>query len=305
MQFTLIINPRAAGGRAMAKRRVVEAAMREAGLRPSIVLTEAPRHATRLARRALAAGAEGIAVVGGDGTFSETLAGFFDERGEPVRPGAWLSPLPCGTGGDFRRTVYPGRTLRSLAAGIKARPPRALDVGWVEFDTGSARVGRAFLNIASFGLGGLVDRFVNDAPKRLGGRVAFALGTLRALRSYAGPRVRVQVGDEAFVERIANVAVANGQYFGGGMHIAPEAQVDDGFFDVVTLRWRGPLRQTALARDLYGGTILRRKDVRHHRGNEVEAVPLGSEDVLLDVDGEAPGRLPARFSIRRGIVRLR
>src|SRR6185295_8513538 len=97
---------------------------------------------------------------------------------------------------------------------------------------------RLFINIASFGIGGLVDQIVNTSSKVLGGKVSFLVGTARAALRYKNQRVRMVFdGDEdQFVEAtINNVAVANGQLFGGGMHIAPEAVLDDGVFDVVTI----------------------------------------------------------------------
>ena len=99
-----------------------------------------------------------------------------------------------------------------------------------------ARVVRAFLNIASFGIGGLTDRIVNTTPKWIGGRAAFFTGTLRAMFAYQNAPVRVLVDGQPFHEGpIFNVASANGRFFGGGMKIAPEADPSDGQLDVVVL----------------------------------------------------------------------
>jgi diacylglycerol kinase family enzyme len=116
----------------------------------------------------------------------------------------------------------------------------------------------------------------------------------------------VSIDDGAFEElSVLNLAVANGRYFGGGMHIAPTARVDDGLFDVVAIERAGTLGNLALTRHLYGDSLLGQSGVRHWRGRTIVAEPLVDEPVLLDVDGEAPGRLPARLTIRSGVVRLR
>lgn len=306
-EFLLIVNPRAAAGKAERERSRLEAQLRRHGANFYTRLTERAGHAEELAREALASGAEGVAVVGGDGTMSETLRGFFDEAGEPVSPNAWLGPLPCGTGGDFRKTALPGVRDEDRVKRLIEASPRDLDVGWLNYVRDDGSDGACpFLNIASFGLGGLVDRLVNEGPKWVGGRAAFMWGALRASFLYRAQPIRLHVDGVAVLEeKISNVAIANGEFFGGGMHIAPGAHLDDGLFDVVALPDVSHARQVRALPSLYRGTILNRPGVYHTRGATVVAEPLSSEPVLLDVDGEAPGRLPATFTVRAGAVRLR
>jgi diacylglycerol kinase family enzyme len=105
---------------------------------------------------------------------------------------------------------------------------------------------------------------------------------------------------------ITNVAVANGRYFGGGMHVAPEAVIDDGLLDVVTIESMPLLTQGRMMRRMYDGTLLSVPGVGHQRGRRVVAESVDpNEHVLLDIDGEAPGRLPATFELHPGALRLR
>ena len=307
-RFVLVVNPRAGAGRAKKRMPAIEHALREARAEFETVLTSGPRDATKIVRDAISAGLAGVAIVGGDGTLNEAVNGFFDDDGTPVRTDTWLGALPCGTGGDFRRTVGISTDLGAMVTRMMWARPRPVDVGWLEFhDDEGAPAARAFLNIASFGMGGLVDRLVNQGPKWMGGTPAFLLGSLRALARYQMRRVRITVDAEPPREaEILNVAVANGQYFGGGMRVAPEAEIDDGLFDVVGLEASSLLDQAALTPHLYRGTILGRDGVTLVRGKRVVAEPadfLGP--ILLDVDGEAPGALPATFTIKPGAIRLR
>ena len=268
------------------------------------VMTQAPGDATRLARAALEGGADVVVAVGGDGTIHEVVNGFFDADERPVRPGAALGLVPFGTGGDFRKTVKVPKEFEE-AGRILARGRRqTIDVGALRYRQGHARgaeARRLFVNIASFGIGGLVDQIVNNSSKVLGGRVSFLMGTARAALRYKNQRVRMVFdGDEEqFVEAtINNVAVANGQFFGGGMHIAPEARLDDGQFDVVTLGDLSPLDFLKDGHRVYRGTHLGMSKISLRRARRVEARPVNpDEDVLLDVDGEAPGALPATFTV--------
>ncbi|MEM9189719.1 MAG: diacylglycerol kinase family protein [Myxococcota bacterium] len=305
--FRLVVNPSAGAGRARRRLQHVEAVFRSRGASFETHLTKGPRDATRIVREALRAQAPGIAVMGGDGTLHEAVNGFFDLDGEPIQTSAWLAPLPCGTGGDFRRTVGLGTDPVAAASQMLSREPASVDVGWISFvDHGGADRSVAFLNIASFGLGGLVDDLVNQSPKWLGGRASFFLGTLRGLARYRKPRVEWSVDDgEPIVDQILNVAVANGQFFGGGMKVAPQAKIDDGLLDVVSIGDLNVVEQARFTPHLYRGTHLGRAKVGHRTGVTVRARSLDGEPVLIDVDGEALGRLPATFWVRPDALRLR
>jgi diacylglycerol kinase (ATP) len=306
--FVLVVNPRAGAGRAGRQLQVLEESLREAGATFEVLRTQGPGDATRLVRQAIDSGAAGVAVVGGDGTLNEAVNGFFESDGRPVDTDAWLGPLPCGTGGDFRKALGIGTDPRAMVTRMMWASPRPIDAGWLEFRDHEGRAAsRAFVNIASFGISGLVDEMVNAGPKWIGGKPAFFLGTLRAMTRYEKRRITLTVDDGPPRETsIVNLAVANGQFFGGGMHIAPEAVLDDGLFDVVGLEDLSILDQARLMPHLYRGTLLGHEGITHVRGARVVAEPADwSGPVLLDVDGEAPGALPATFEIRPGAIRLR
>ena len=198
-------------------------------------LTGAPGDATRLAREAIESGAQRVVAVGGDGTINEVVNGFFRD-GALIDRDAQFGIIPVGTGGDFRKTLkVPNDPIR--AAVILAQGnTRRIDVGKLEYTTHEGDSGlRMFINIASCGISGLVDKYVNQSSRRLGSKLPFMIATVRATIGYDNKRVRIEFDGNAddSTEMIVNlVAVANGRYFGGGMFVAPEAELDDGFFDV-------------------------------------------------------------------------
>jgi YegS/Rv2252/BmrU family lipid kinase len=239
--------------------------------------------------------------VGGDGTLNEVVNGFFE--GGLVPPDACLALVPRGTGGDFRRTFGLNGSLRESCARLKAEV-RPLDVGRVRFTRPDGSSGeRSFVNVASFGVSGQVDRAVNSGTKVLGGKVSFFLASVRTLLRWRDQAVRIRV-DGGPVEALAitTLAVANGQYFGGGMRVAPEADPSDGQFDVTI--WSGyHLKDFALkSASVYDGRHVRWAGTRTLRCRVLEA--SSDEEVLLDVDGEQPGRLPASFELLPGALRL-
>ena len=148
----------------------------------------------------------------------------------------------------------------------------------------------------------MADDRLNKSSKALGGRASFFVGLSRALVSYRAQIVQVRVDGEDFYEGpMVSTAIANGQFFGGGMHFARDARIDDGVFHIVTQTKAGP-KEVAKIRDLYSGKIADWDSVRIRTGSVVEAT--SEEEVLLDIDGEQPGRLDAKFELVKEGVRL-
>jgi YegS/Rv2252/BmrU family lipid kinase len=307
VKATLIVNPTAGSGSAGRALPAVERALGRLGVTVVSRPTERPGDAARIAHECRQGGVDCIVVMGGDGTLNEVCQAYLDERGQPLA-GPPLGIIPAGTGGDFRKTLEIGTELEANVEHLVRSEPRPFDLGILECEGHEGKkVARAFVNITSFGLGGLTDRIVNAGPKWLGGKSAFFLGTLRALFAYRNAAVRVKVDGNVWLESpIVNVAVANGRFFGGGMQIAPEADPSDGLFDVVALCDLTRLQTVGLTQSVYAGTHLERSGITSTRGTLVEAEALvpGAE-VLIDMDGETPGRLPLSARLAQGALLIR
>jgi len=307
MKLRVISNPSAGSGSAARRLPALKQLLNARGIQAEFVETHAPGDATRLVHEARADGVECLAVMGGDGTLNEVSQGYLDAQGQPLA-GPDLALIPSGTGGDFRKTFDLGTSLEEAVERLVSSKARPLDLGLLEIASHSGEtIRRAFLNITSFGLGGLTDRLVNAGPKWIGGRAAFFVGSLRALISYQNSPVRLRVDGEVILEApIVNVAIANGRYFGGGMKIAPEASTSDGAFDIIAMHELTRAQGIALSPRLYQGTHIGQPGVRFARGTMIEAEALVPRaEVLIDMDGETPGRLPLVARVARGALKIR
>ena len=298
-----VVNPHAGNGATGREwPRIKKSA--EALLGPSeAFVTAGPGDATRMTRDSLLQGADRIICVGGDGTLNEVINGFIADDAFLSRE-AVLGFLPNGTGCDFCRTMpIPAGHEASLRT-ISESHIRAIDLGRIRFLNHEGRTcTRYFHNIASFGLGGEVVDRVNRTSKICGPFVTFILGTLVSLLTYRGKTVhlRLDEGQECSLD-ILNVAVANGRYHGGGMLVAPDALTDDGLFHVTvigamnlpTVLWHIP--------KLYLGGIERVRQVSMFTAKKVSAT--STQRVLLDIDGEQPGTLPAELDIVPGALKM-
>jgi len=297
--ITVILNPASARGKTHQQWPQLDQALQAKLGHVDYLETNAPRHATQLTRQALTQGADWIFAVGGDGTLNEVVNGFFSPEGDLINPQARLSVLMSGTGSDFVRTLnHPSKALDALPHILQAEP-RQIDLGYAYLgdDLGQRHY---FINIASFGLGGAVIHRLQNTQyyQKINGKAAFLLSTLESLARFKSKPVRLCI-DDAFTltTRIQQVVIANGQFQGGGMKIAPQARLDDGYFDILILEDQPLLPTLHAFSKVYQGTHLSSGLLRHFRARKLEVKPLSQDVPQLEVDGETPGRLPARFEI--------
>jgi diacylglycerol kinase (ATP) len=258
-----------------------------------------------LAREVARAGADLVVAVGGDGTASEVIDGLL-EGGRALRPELTFGLISRGTGGDLRRSLGcpadPDQAARALGG---AR--RTIDLGRIEFvgHDGRPQV-RHFANVAGGGISGRVVQRVEGMGKALGGKATFMIASAGALLGWEDQLVRWRADGGPWREdRITALSVCNGRFFGGGMMVAPEARIDDGLFDVTLWQGLGIADFVLRKGMLYDGSHVRLPNTTTLRARVVEAEPLGAAPVLLDVDGEQPGMLPARFTILPGVLQVR
>ena len=265
-----------------------------------LAFTAHAEHAIELARQAASEGRALVVGVGGDGTLHEVANGVLASG-----TGAAVGYIGHGTGGDFCRTLGTEHRLDAYLAAIAGGRERRIDVGKVRYRAfdGGARE-RWFVNIASVGMSGLVDRHVAQTTKLFGGKAAYLWASTRSLAEGQRARVRcdVALGGAREERRLRSflVAVCNGQYFGSGMRVAPMAQPDDGRFEVVSIDAESKLAFPGVMSRLYSGGHVGSPGVAHF---PCEAITLDLEDdrarpvFLLDVDGEPLGGVPLEISV--------
>lgn len=302
MRTAVIVNPKSANGRTGRDWRRIEPEVHAACAPDAILHTEHVGHAVALTRELLTEGYTQIVSAGGDGTHHEVVNGFFrDER--IVNPAARMAILPQGTGSDLARSLHL-RTLPDALAALRTGTVRTVDVGLAWFkDHHGDDAHEYFLNCAHIGFGGHVADRVNRTSKALGGFASFLLGVLRGLATYRCPIMTVSVGNHCISGRIHDVVIANAQWDGGGMFIAPNAALDSGTFEVYVIDELGVFAALRNLHKVYKGRLMDRPDiVQHFRATSIEA--HSAEQVLINLEGEQPGRLPASFQILPGILSL-
>lgn len=263
--------------------------------------------ATEVTREAFINGAARIIAVGGDGTLSEVVSGYFDRQGNAINKSAAIGLLPSGTGSDFQRSL--GLTgSEDLIQRLLETETRLIDIARAEFrNPDGASASRHFINVASFGLGGdvsaSVNRWRNSLPAWIGGRARFSAAALAALGRYKNVSVSVLLDGEREMQIRSNlIVVANGKFAGGGMMLAPDAELDDGLLDVIVTdeatRWDVIKELPRIQR----GGHLKNPKVTALRAREVSIE--SEEPMAVDLDGETVGFTPVRITLLPAAIRF-
>ena len=311
MKTLAVINPRSAGGKTGRDAQSIARRLADVTGPLTVAVTNGPMDAVRITAHALRDGYERVVAVGGDGTINEVVNGFF-QNGLPINPEAEFALLNLGTGGDFRKTFEIEAGFDASLERIAGGRVRRIDVGRLSYVSDEGKTGtRHFANIASFGMSGDVMHRVNRATmiKRLTGRLAFTWGSLVSLFRYKSKPVRLKV-DSTFdqVVTVSTCAVCNGQFFGGGMRVAPDASPDDGLLDVILIG-DAPRRDILTSMNqIYTGEHVTSPHVKVFRGKSIIATPVeatAGAPVFIEVDGETPGRLPAMFEVMPKVLKFR
>jgi diacylglycerol kinase (ATP) len=280
----------------------VEGWLPSSGLPYEVAKTTRPNEATEIAQRAVLESRPLLVAVGGDGTLNEVVNGFF-RNGAPIPTTSKLAMVPLGTGGDFRRTLRipadPAQAVDVLRNGLVRR----LDAGCVTYSTEDGGTGvRHFINIADAGMGGEVVNVVGNGTKSFGS-AAYMIGGFRALLRYKNKPMTVVIDNNKYeLPKAQSVVVANCQYFGGGMQMAPAASPTDGVFDVVLIKNAGKIETMRGMNDIRSGKHLDQENPNYELVYGKRISVTSPEKVRLDIDGEAIGFLPALFEIQPGAI---
>jgi YegS/Rv2252/BmrU family lipid kinase len=283
----LIANPSAGGGRAAKLLPAVESALRERGIAFRVEHTHSIEHARELARSTVEAG-EIAAAMGGDGLLGAIA-------GELRHTDGVLAVLPGGRGNDFARKLGLGSDPVAACDVLALGRERKLDVADIN--------GRAYLGIASSGLDSDAGDLANATRLRAKlGQLVYVYATLRAVRAWRPARWEIVVDGQARSFIGYSVAVCNSGVFGGGMFLAPDAQLDDGMLEVVTIGDIPKRKYLGSLPKVFNGTHLREPGVDIVRCKEVAF--HADRPFNVQADGDPVADLPATVRVQPGALRV-
>lgn len=294
----VIANPIAGKGWVGRDPSVLEDLLRAAGIGFELRLTSGRGHAREIARSTIEGGGMFLVAVGGDGTIHEVVNGMFDA--DPT-PDAVLGILSAGSGSDFIRTFGLPQDPRDGIKHLTGENLFTVDIGKITYARGEDRPVEYFPNIAEAGLGADVVRRAERFPRSMG-RLRYLAGFWMSLGTFKPTEGRVVLDERTYEGPITNLVVANAQFFGGGMRIAPKAHPADGKFDVLVQR--GTKRDyVAGITKVYKGTHLPSPAIKQYLAARVEVTT--EKPLPVEADGELLGTTPATFELLPEALKLK
>ena len=289
----VILNPGAAGGKTMKELPRIHGILKRLGTPYVIYVTKGPNDATVATRKYAEEGASRILGVGGDGTISEVANGIYQSGASPA-----FGVVPVGHGSDFARTLGISGSIEQAVLHACERAATPADLGLVTWDNGNSRV---FINVAGMGFDALVATKVGKSHLP-GSNLPYLASALSTLATFTNIDVRVDADGQIFETPGVFVQVANAQYMGGGFHIAPMAEISDGYLDVCIV---GDISKLELMRQIPG--VYKGKHVGHSKFTHVRAKTIRIEtqhSANVQLDGEVLEPAPVTFTVLPGAIQL-
>ncbi|OHV46861.1 diacylglycerol kinase [Parafrankia soli] len=285
-RLTVVVNPKAGGGRAAKVLDGVRAALARWAEDVSVETTKSLEHAEELARSAVAAGRVTVAL-GGDGLVGRVA-------GAVARSGGVLAVLPGGRGNDFARGLGIPRDPALAATALVAAVERRVDLPEAN--------GVPFVGIASLGFDSDVQVIANRTTW-LSGQSVYTYAALRGVAAWKPARFTVTIDGEPPLEHVGwTVGAANGPYYGGGMKFAPDADIADGRLEIVLVARTGRFTFLRLFPRIFSGRHVEVPYVQVRRGERL--VVDADRPFQVYADGDPIADLPAEIVVRPGALRL-
>lgn len=283
----MIVNPIAGNGLALRTAADISTELTRLNISFRTFQTTHPGHATKLAAQSVKDGSKMVLAVGGDGTAYETACGL-------VHTSTSLGIIPAGTGNDFVKAIHmPKKPLDALHY-ILDHKPRPVDVGQLN--------DQIFLNVCGTGFDVMVLDYALKAKKFVKGIFPYLYGVIRTIFHYRPISIKLTMEDSTTIEKdVLIVSIANGQYIGGGIPIAPCAKVDDGLLDLIVVnhipRWKIPRYLPGLL----SGKVLSFPITEHILCHSIQLLSPG---MRLNIDGEIRPMDQAAFAALPGALLL-
>lgn len=260
----------------------------------NIVFTEYPRHAIDLVKLYLSSKSiDAVIACGGDGTLNECVNGIMLTKSNVV-----LGILSLGTGNDFVKTLKIKGNLKELVQSIDAWHTFKSDIMCLETSNG-VRFG---INVADIGIGGeVVQRMAYDS-RWLGSFLTYQKNIIKSFLSFKSKEMMLKLDDESeFSSDLFMLAMSNASWFGSGLCIDPEAQLNDGLLNVVMVRQISLIDYFGQLKYLRRGRRMGHDAVTYCQCHEIKLISPGWP---IDCDGEFIGHTPLSINIIEGAINI-
>jgi YegS/Rv2252/BmrU family lipid kinase len=274
-KIKVILNPVAGKGEGLKKKSWLIDSLEAMNVDYDLEISQSLGEIERIARAIDVNSYNEVIVVGGDGSLVEAVNGL-------GKKDVVLGIVPVGTGNDFARTLLGSTSPDEMMEKIRVGNHKVVDTGSVN--------GRSFINVTGFGIDSYILENMIKVKRFFGGSLAYFISTVYTLFKYKSKHVKISINGSNFDRDIMLAAISNGKYFGGGMKISPNAEVDDGLFELVLVSKMNKPKFLVLFTKVYKGMHLGVAEVEVFKSNRIQIE--SQESIPINVDGNLYGSTP-------------
>ena len=301
----IIINPKSQGG-ATENNTVLNKILNKLFHKSKIIYTKKHGDATRLTRYYLKRGYKEVVAVGGDGTINEVANGFFeyDEGSNNVKyinPKAIFSFIPSGTRNVFANSLNLPMDLEEYIKKKDELKPKKIDVISAQYTipgTKKFSKPRLCFNAVEIGAGAEIIERSKLVRNKVNNRLLSTItGIISTLPAYESNLCEIIIDDKITIKlNITMCIISNGKYLGGSFKVAPQAQIDDGFLDIIIVKNSGSFKMLKELISMKSGVYYEKRNILYFRAKKIY-LESKEREVSLSLDGEPIGALPASFQV--------
>ncbi len=254
-------------------------------------------HAIELSQKATEKETDYLIAIGGDGTTNEVINGYLIANKSHNKK-VILGLLPSGTGNDFARSLKITKSIEDLHLLIKQEKYSLIDVGEVEYTDLNGQIKyRYFNNISQIGVGAQTVKYVNGSSKYLGATLTFILATIKAFLGYKHQDIILKTDNFDYQGKVVSVCFANGKYMGGGLGVAPHADVTNGKLNIVIVGKVTVFEFIKYLPTLRKLKYISHKEVHYKSATKCQLIAKNEQRYPVEMDGEYIGVTPINVNI--------
>jgi YegS/Rv2252/BmrU family lipid kinase len=287
MKILVITNPLAGGGKTLRLLPKIRQWLSASPHEFSFTIPESPDRMRLEIMKAAAQGIEALLLIGGDGTVHQALPAIAETK-------IPFGFLPCGRGNDFARNIgLPSKLKKSCS--LPSNPSfHQVDLPRINHIP--------FVAVAYVGFDAEVNKLANDGRGYFGGTLGYIVCVLKTLKNFRPFEVEITIDDLTWRERVMMVTVANAPFYGGGMKIAPDANMNDGVLDICIVKEISKLELLWEFPKVFKGTHIYHPRIMIKSGRRIRLTSDEHREIFAD--GEYAGNLPAECTIGNQMIQI-
>tara|TARA_A100001037_G_scaffold45214_1_gene36344 strand:+ start:1035 stop:1925 length:891 start_codon:yes stop_codon:yes gene_type:complete len=285
-KYIIVVNPRSGKKQGLRILDDIKHKLDKSKINFEIRITEYRGHAQQIIQTLNLSDYEGILIVGGDGSFHEIVNGMLKRNDDKRIP---IGIIPAGTGNSFLLDLNITNTATALDNIIKGKTKK-IDLLKITYE----KELKYSINLVGWGM--ITDVGLTSEKFRFMGYSRYTIAAIVEILFKKSRYAKIEIDDTVLQNRFMFAIACNSKHVGKGMVMAPKAELDDGFMDVIIAD--GDVSRYRLLNvlpKLFDGTHVNEPEVKSFKSKKLKLISKNRDQ--LNIDGEMIGESPFEVEV--------